>query len=212
MKYSCRCAKLFYLALCHDVMRRAENTPWLDPAGCKLQIEVAMTFTQTVHIDLEGDMLTATQCKMARAFLRWNMNDLALRSSVSVNTIEEFENGRNMPIPATLMALRQAFEANLRCFFTEEGCGWCGWKVNDLLLPDECRVARAALGWSMSDLAWHAGVVSVNTIERFENGQSRPIPATQKALRQAFEEADVRFTETRGGRWDPRLWVAVTTG
>jgi transcriptional regulator with XRE-family HTH domain len=36
---------------------------------------------------------------------------LAERSAVSANTIDRFENGRNAPIPATLMALRQAFEA-----------------------------------------------------------------------------------------------------
>ena len=56
-------------------------------------------------------MLTATQCKMARAALGWNMKDLAERSGVSANTIDRFENGRAAPIPANLKALRSAFEA-----------------------------------------------------------------------------------------------------
>ena len=57
---------------------------------------------------------------MARAALGWNMKDLAERSAVSANTIDRFENGRNAPIPATLMALRHAFEAaGVR--FTETG-------------------------------------------------------------------------------------------
>jgi transcriptional regulator with XRE-family HTH domain len=58
-------------------------------------------------------------------------------------------------------------------------------------------MARAALGWGMKDLAERAGV-SANTIDRFENGRAAPIPANLKALRQAFEDAGVRFTETGG--------------
>ena len=38
--------------------------------------------------------------------------------------------------------------------------------------------------------------VSATTIDRFENGRAAPIPANLKALRQAFEDAGVRFTET----------------
>lgn len=48
------------------------------------------------------------------------MKDLAERSAVSANTIDRFENGRNAPIPATLKALRQAFEA-AGTRFTERG-------------------------------------------------------------------------------------------
>ena len=48
---------------------------------------------------------------MARAALGWNMKDLAERSGMSANTIDRFENGRNVPIPATLKALLLAFEA-----------------------------------------------------------------------------------------------------
>lgn len=66
-------------------------------------------------------MLTATQCRMARAALGWNMKDLAEHSRVSANTIDRFENGRNIPIPATLMALRQAFEAAGCEFINETG-------------------------------------------------------------------------------------------
>ena len=55
-------------------------------------------------------------------------------------------------------------------------------------------MARAGLGWDMRELAERAGV-SANTINRFENGRNVPIPATLKAIRQAFEAAGVRFTE-----------------
>ena len=160
----------------------------------------------------EGDMLTATQCKMARAAIPWGMKDLAEASGVSANIIADFEYGRNMPIPATLVALRQAFEANGVVGFTKDGgCGWFG-NSDMLLTRSQCMVARTALSWDINDLAKRvAGVVNVNTIDRFENGQSMPIAATQKALRQAFEEAGVRFTEEEG-RPLPTMWVAVTSG
>ena len=58
----------------------------------------------------------------------------------------------------------------------------------------QCRMARAGLGWDMRELAERAGV-SPNTINRFENGRNVPIPATLKAIQQAFEAAGVRFTE-----------------
>ena len=65
-------------------------------------------------------MLTATQCKMARAALGWGMKELAGASGVSANTIDRFENGRAAPIPANLKALRQALEA-AGVTFTEGG-------------------------------------------------------------------------------------------
>ena len=65
-------------------------------------------------------MLTATQCKMARAALGWGMKELAEASGVSANTIDRFENGRAAPIPANVKALRQAFEA-AGVTFTEGG-------------------------------------------------------------------------------------------
>jgi transcriptional regulator with XRE-family HTH domain len=67
--------------------------------------------------------------------------------------------------------------------------------MHHMLTPTKCRMARAALGWNMKELAERSGV-SANTIDRFENGRAAPIPANLKALRQAFEDAGVRFTET----------------
>ena len=66
-----------------------------------------------------------------------------------------------------------------------------------MLTATQCKMARAALGWGMKELAEASGV-SANTIDRFENGRAAPIPANLKALRQAFEAAGVRFTETGG--------------
>ena len=159
-------------------------------------------------------MLTATQCKMAREAIRWRMEDLAKASGVSANTIADFEYGRNMPIPATLVALRQAFEANLVVGFTKDG--GCGFRlgVAQLLTSDQCRAARVALGWDIKDLAKQAArvavdrVVTAKTIEEFENNKRKSIRATQNALRQAFEAAGVRFPKDD----DIQIkWVAVSS-
>lgn len=57
-------------------------------------------------------------------------------------------------------------------------------------------MARAALGWGVRDLAKHAHI-GVNTVARFESG--KPANAsTLLLIRQAFEEAGVRFTESGG--------------
>ena len=57
----------------------------------------------------------------------------------------------------------------------------------------------------MKDLAERSGV-SANTIDRFENGRSAPIPANLKALRQAFEAAGCEFSngEAPGVKLYPR--------
>jgi len=57
-------------------------------------------------------------------------------------------------------------------------------------------MARAALNWSTQDLAKAAGVSS-NTVSRFESGKPA-IPATLKAIKQAFEAAGVQFEGERG--------------
>jgi predicted transcriptional regulator len=61
-----------------------------------------------------------------------------------------------------------------------------------MISSTQCKMARAALGWTVRRLAAHAGV-SKTTIVRFENGLVEPIPATLKVIRQAFEEAGVEF-------------------
>ncbi len=63
----------------------------------------------------------------------------------------------------------------------------------------QCKMARAALSWGTKDLARHARV-GVNTVNRFETGQSTPIPSTVAAMRRAFEAAGVEFLPGGGVR------------
>lgn len=54
--------------------------------------------------------LTSSQCRMARAGLRWGVLDLAERAQVGKTTIVRFENDQSGSNPSTRAALRQAFE------------------------------------------------------------------------------------------------------
>ncbi len=65
------------------------------------------------------------------------------------------------------------------------------------LLPVQCRMARAALGWSLDQLADIAGV-NRKTILRFEQGETIPRDANVEAIRHAFEGAGIAFAEYGG--------------
>jgi transcriptional regulator with XRE-family HTH domain len=70
-----------------------------------------------------------------------------------------------------------------------------------IFLPVQCRMARAALGMGVRDLAAAAKVAN-DTVARFERGVELK-ERTVDALRRALEEAGVEFTN--GGQPGVRL-------
>ncbi|WP_247199468.1 helix-turn-helix domain-containing protein [Ancylobacter koreensis] len=64
------------------------------------------------------------------------------------------------------------------------------------MLAVQCRMARAALGWGVRDLAKHAGV-SIDTITRLEKGEVL-LPRTIEAIQAALESAGVLFVDENG--------------
>jgi transcriptional regulator with XRE-family HTH domain len=58
--------------------------------------------------------------------------------------------------------------------------------------PVQLRMARAAVGWGVRELAAQAGVTA-NTITRIENGADAK-QSTIEALRRALEAAGIEFT------------------
>lgn len=62
------------------------------------------------------------------------------------------------------------------------------------MTPEQCRMARAALGWSSHDLAEAAGV-GISTVNRFETDQATPIEATLAAMKRALENAGAIFLD-----------------
>jgi transcriptional regulator with XRE-family HTH domain len=76
--------------------------------------------------------------------------------------------------------------------------------VSVVITPPQCRMARAALQWSLKDLAERSRVNHV-TINRFETGQAASNPSTRMALRIALEAAGVVFIAENGGGAGVRL-------
>jgi DNA-binding XRE family transcriptional regulator len=46
----------------------------------------------------------------ARGLIQWSQTQLAKKAAVSVSTVADFENGRRLPIPNNLAAIRRALE------------------------------------------------------------------------------------------------------
>jgi len=63
--------------------------------------------------------------------------------------------------------------------------------------PEQCRAARAWLGWSMDALAERARV-SNSTVRDFEARRRTPIPNNLAAMRGALEAAGIEFLSSDG--------------
>jgi len=54
--------------------------------------------------------MTPAQCRAARAFLNWSLDQLAGQAGVAVDAVREFEAERRPPPPGAVVALAAAFE------------------------------------------------------------------------------------------------------
>lgn len=66
------------------------------------------------------------------------------------------------------------------------------------MTKEQCRAARALLGWSLDELAKQAEI-GRNAIHMFEAGNRTPHRATIKSLRFALEQAGVEFLDNGKG-------------
>jgi transcriptional regulator with XRE-family HTH domain len=66
-----------------------------------------------------------------------------------------------------------------------------------IILPVQCRMARAALGWGVRELA-AAAKVSIDTIARFERGDELK-ERTIEAIHRALEAEGIDFIDQNGG-------------
>ena len=72
-----------------------------------------------------------------------------------------------------------------------------------LISPVQCRMARAAVGWGVRELASASGVAK-DTIVRLERGETLYV-RTLAAIRAALERAGVEFISANGGGAGVRL-------
>jgi transcriptional regulator with XRE-family HTH domain len=68
-------------------------------------------------------MITAGQCRAARAFLNWSQSKLANEARVGLKTLGNFEAGRSVPIANNLASLQRALEHAGVEFIAENGGG-----------------------------------------------------------------------------------------
>ena len=67
-----------------------------------------------------------------------------------------------------------------------------------VMLPEQCRAARATLGWSQIQLA-EAAKVAKKTLVDFERGAHSPYARTLAAIQNALESAGIEFIPENGG-------------
>lgn len=149
-------------------------------------------------------MITAAQCRAARALLNWDVPTLAAAASVVAMAIHAFEGGQSKPRPATLVKLRAALESGGVAFNGVDCCIRAPRAGGVIITGQQCRAARALLGWDFVDLAMAASV-AVMTAQMFELGLSRASQVTLGKLRRAFEVAGVEFYAENDGCLGVRL-------
>ncbi|MGD9943319.1 MAG: multiprotein-bridging factor 1 family protein [Burkholderiaceae bacterium] len=74
-------------------------------------------------------MITAAQCRAARAMLEWSREQLAEAASLDVHTIASFENRSQQPDAATREHIERTFEENGVAFFPENADGGAGVRL-----------------------------------------------------------------------------------
>lgn len=63
-----------------------------------------------------------------------------------------------------------------------------------MMSPEQCRAARAWLGWSQQELARRAHV-GLSTVKDFERGDRKPIANNLDAMRRSIEAAGIEVIE-----------------
>lgn len=64
--------------------------------------------------------ITGSQCRAARALVRWSREQISRRSGIDPETIAEFESGRSEPDESLRLKLRQTLEEG-GAVFIEDG-------------------------------------------------------------------------------------------
>src|ERR1700679_1526818 len=90
-------------------------------------------------------MITASQCRAARALLDWSQQQLASTAQVGVVTVRQFEGGGAQPRPATLDVVTRALEAAGVEFIPENG-GGAGVRLRRLRTFEEVSLAGLTTG------------------------------------------------------------------
>lgn len=80
-----------------------------------------------------------------------------------------------------------------------------------MVTPEQCRAARALLGWTQMDLAERSGI-GCSTVRSFESGRHALIRSNMAMLRAALEAAGVIFIDADAQGPGVRLRDRVPAG
>jgi transcriptional regulator with XRE-family HTH domain len=92
---------------------------WADRRGDLAQVRYTEAFNILTQLAASGRfrtlparnaMISAAQCRSARALLGWSVAKLASAASVSASAIDDFEAERRAPLPVVAGPIRRAFE------------------------------------------------------------------------------------------------------
>jgi DNA-binding XRE family transcriptional regulator len=83
--------------------------------------------------------------------------------------------------------------------------------ADDMMIPAQCRAARALLDWSQQDLADRSKVGNA-TIRNFEAGRSEPRHAILEALQRTLEAEGVEFIGPPGIEDNRKILSEVRIG
>lgn len=81
-------------------------------------------------------MLTAPQCRAARALLDWTQEQLAMRAGVAEGTVRGFESGRHALHRASAAAIRAALEAGGVTLLEADAAGGHGVRLTREAAPE----------------------------------------------------------------------------
>lgn len=85
--------------------------------------------------------------------------------------------------------------------------------MSAMLSSEQCRAARAWLGWSQEELA-KVAQVALSTVRDFERGDREPVTHNIQAIQRALESGGIQFESgphaLSGIKFDPRISEADT--
>jgi transcriptional regulator with XRE-family HTH domain len=88
-----------------------------------------------IHPMSDKTLITARQCRAARAFLDLSREDLSRLAEVSVSTIADFELGRREPYERTLRDVQQALETAGVIFIPSDNTAGPGVRLREATYP-----------------------------------------------------------------------------
>jgi transcriptional regulator with XRE-family HTH domain len=157
--------------------------------------------------------MTPAQCRAGRALLNITQSQLAEAAGLGLSTIVDFEKGRrqvsNDAIQAMQTALNRAgvaFNGGGTAVAFSSASSTCANRTTRprTVANAQVRMARAALNWTVRDLAEATGLHR-NTITNIEIGRYAGDRKSLERIEAALRKAGVEFIDENGGGPGVRL-------